>query len=253
MTIWARNFLREDQTLQSPIHMLTPWPAEHGITLLLAAAKLITQRDMGMRKGDWTSRYEEVNSVWLTGKTAAIIGYGAIGKKMGKILKQGFGMKILAIKRNQGGRDEVADFIGTREDLSKILPQADFIIVAVPLTEETRGLLKKEHFDLMKSSAVLVNIARGPVIEEEALYNALEQKKIHSAGIDVWYNYPRGDQRVIFQNFPFEKLHNIVMTPHSAFKVVDRETVFVKDIVENIRRIYEGKEPINKVDLNLGY
>ncbi|RMG31785.1 MAG: hypothetical protein D6732_14360 [Methanobacteriota archaeon] len=227
--------------------------AEHGISLLLAAAKLLTQRDMGMRKGDWTSRYEEVNSVWLTGKTASIIGYGAIGKKMARMLKNGFGMEILAIKRHPDEEDDIAEFVGRPDQLQEVLPKSDFVIVAVPLTDETKGMIRDEHFDLMKSTAVLVNIARGPVIEEKALYDALAKGKIHSAGIDVWYNYPRGDQRIIFQNYPFEKLPNIVMTPHSAFKIVDREEVFVEDIIENIRRIFEGKPPINQVNLELGY
>lgn len=227
--------------------------AEHGISLLLAASKLLTKRDMGMRKGDWTSRYEEVNSVWLTGKTALIIGYGAIGKKMGKMLKHGFNMKIQAIKRSPSPPDEIAEFIGNVDDLENVLPTADFVIVAVPLTEETRGLISKDQFSLMKSTAVLVNIARGPVVDEKALFEALKGKIIHSAGIDVWYNYPRGDQRTIFQNYPFEELDNIVMTPHSAFKVIDREEVFTEDIIENIIRIFEGREPINQVNLNLGY
>lgn len=227
--------------------------AEHAISLLFAAAKLITFRDRKMREGDWSTRYENVNSVWLTKKTACIVGYGAIGKKVAEMLKNGFRMKILAIKRHPTEPDGVAESIGGKSMLNEFLEQSDFVIVAVPLTKETEGMIGEEQFALMKPTAVIANIARGPVIDEKALFNALKSGRIHSAGIDTWYNYPKGEDRIVKQNFPFEELDNIVMTPHSAFKIVDREKVFVQDIITNIQRIYEGKPPINQVNLELGY
>ena len=227
--------------------------AEHAVSLLLAAAKLLVMRDMGMRKGDWTSRYEEVNSVWLTGKKLLVVGYGAIGRKVARILRDGFGMEVTAVRRHGGDADGVASEIHDPSSLLEDVRVADFIVVAVPLTKETRGLINSGHFARMKRTAVLVNIARGPVVDERSLYEALRDREIHSAGIDVWYNYPRGDQRTVFQNYPFEELDNIVMTPHSAFKVMERERVFIGDIVENINRIYRGEDPINQVNLELGY
>ncbi|MCY3415131.1 MAG: hypothetical protein INQ03_25995 [Candidatus Heimdallarchaeota archaeon] len=227
--------------------------AEHAIALLFAASKLLTHRDSLMRKGDWSTRSNDTESFWLTGRKLGIIGYGAIGKKVAAMLKPGFNMEVLAIKRNKSEKDEITDFIGDMQDLDYVLSESDLIVVAVPLTSETEGLLKKEHFAKMKNNAVLVNIARGPVVEEEALYTALKEKQIGAAGIDVWYNYPSGGTHETQQNFPFHDLPNIVMTPHSAFKVRDREEVFAQDILENIIRVYENKEPINKVHLDLGY
>lgn len=227
--------------------------AEHAVALLFAASKLLPHRDSEMRKGDWTTRYTETNSFWVTGKKLGIIGYGAIGKQVAGMLKVGFSMKVLAIKRNPGEKDENVDFIGGMNDLKRVLKDADFILIALPLTSETEGLIKSKHFEMMKSNAVIINIARGPIIDEESLYKALKEGKIGAAGIDTWYNYPKGDQRIVEQNFPFHELKNIVMTPHSAFKIRDREEIFALDILTNIRLVHENKDPINQVDLKLGY
>ncbi len=227
--------------------------AEHAMALLLSASKLLSRRDGDMRRDDWSSRYEDIDSVWVTGRTTAIVGYGAIGKKVAAMMKHGFSNRIVAVKRTPAEPDGTAEFIGGMQDLNTVLPDADFVVVAAPLTEETRDLMSHEQFALMRRNAVLVNIARGEVVNEEALFNALKEHRIHSAGVDVWYNYPRGEQRNVEQNFPFKELDNIVMSPHSAFKIVDRETVFLEDIITNLRRIQQGKEPINQVNLDLGY
>lgn len=227
--------------------------AEHAVSLLLSAAKLITHRDADMRKDSWETRYNQTNSFWLTGKKLGIIGYGSIGKKAAAMLKPGFNMSVLAIKRNPTEKDELCDFIGGMNELDHVLKESDYLIIAVPLTEETTNLIDREQFSLMKQNAVISNIARGPVINEEALYNALKSNRIGAAGIDVWYNYPNGNNHVISQNYPFHELTNIVMTPHSAFKIRDREEIFAEDILTNILNIYHNKSPINQVHLELGY
>lgn len=234
--------------------------AEHAVALLFSAARLIPFRDKQMRQGDWSSRYQPIEAFWVTGKKLGIIGYGAIGKKVAKMMKNGFNMEILAIKRSKGDKedkDEICRFLGDMIDMDYVLQESDFILVAVPLTDETKGLIGKNEFSKMKQSAVIVNIARGPIIEEEALYKSLKDGQIGAAGVDVWYNYPKSsevsEQTETRQNYPFEELDSIVMSPHSAFKVRDREEIFSRDILENIRRIYDNKEPINQVNLDLGY
>ncbi|MCE7735697.1 MAG: NAD(P)-binding domain-containing protein [Candidatus Heimdallarchaeota archaeon] len=227
--------------------------AEHAVALLFAAAKLLPHRDSTMRKGDWSTRGNETNSMWITGKKFGIIGYGAIGKKVAKMLKHGFNMEILAIKRTPGEKDEFCDFVGGIGDLEHVIRESDFILIAVPQTDETNGLIGKEQISWMKEDVVLVNIARGEIVDEESLYLALKEKRIGAAGIDVWYNYPKSGEIKIQQNYPFEELDNIVMTPHSAFKVRDRVEIFAQDILQNIQLIYEGKTPINQVYLDLGY
>jgi phosphoglycerate dehydrogenase-like enzyme len=231
--------------------------AEHAVALFLSAAKKLVYRDSQMRKGSWKPRYDDTNSVWLTGKTAGIIGYGAIGQKVARMLKYGFNMKVLAIKRNlnQSSEANLCDFLGSIDDLDEVLSESDFILIALPLNEETRGIIGENQFKLIKKTAILVNIARGPIVDEKALYTALEQKKIGSAAIDVWYNYPqnRDQPTEVFQNYDFESLDNIIMSPHSAFKVLDREKAFAEDIIENILRVFKGKIPLNQINLDLGY
>jgi phosphoglycerate dehydrogenase-like enzyme len=227
--------------------------AEHAFALLTSAAKLLTQRDAGMRKHDWSTRNNETNSFWITGKTLGIIGYGAIGKKVAKIAKFGFDMNVMAIKRTKTKEEKDLDFLGNMNDLDYILKNSDYILVAVPQTSETIDLISENEFNQMKNSAILVNIARGPIVNEKALYEALKNEKIGAAGIDVWYNYPKGGDSIIEQNYPFEKLNNIVMTPHSAFKVRDRVEVFAADILENLKLVINENAPINQVNLELGY
>ncbi|MHA2249540.1 MAG: 2-hydroxyacid dehydrogenase [Candidatus Kariarchaeaceae archaeon] len=230
--------------------------AEHAVSLLFSAAKKIVYRDQHMRKGDWTPRYEDTNSYWLTGKTLGIIGYGAIGMKVAKMLKYGFNMQIQAIKRNPPEKsDDLCDFIGGQEDLIQVLESSDFLLIAVPMTTETKGMIGEKELAKMKNSVIIANIARGGIIDEEALYYSLKNHKIGAAGLDVWYNYPenKDSAKGVFQNFPFEELENVVLSPHSAFKVRDREEIFAEDIIENILRVYREEEPINQLNLDLGY
>ena len=230
--------------------------AEHAVSLLMAAAKRIVYRDARMRKGDWTPRYDDTNSYWITNKTLGIIGYGAIGSKVARMLKFGFNTRIYAIKRDPGKReDDLCDFLGGPEDLSYILKESDFILVALPSTTETKGMIGKDELDLLKETAIIINVARGPIIDEEALYNHLKEHKIGGAALDVWYNYPKNQEETtdVNQNFPFKELNNVVMSPHSAFKVRDREDIFSEDIIENIKRVSEGKTPINQLNLDIGY
>ena len=236
--------------------------AEHAVALLLATAKQITYRDSYMRKGDWSPRDDtKVFSFPLVGMTAGIIGYGAIGQKAARMLKHGFDMKILAIKRDKNllPDDDVCDFIGDMNDIPKVVQESDFIIVGLPLTAETKGIIGKKEFDLMKNGTVIVNIARGPIIDEESLYNFLKAER-GFAGIDTWYNYPKAptpndpNQKVITkQNYPFEELENITLSPHSAFKVSDIGRKTGVDIIKNLELLSAGKKPINIINPELGY
>ncbi len=230
--------------------------AEHAVALLLAVAKQISYRDSRMRLGDWSPRTERgMYSYPLSGKTVGIIGYGSIGQKSAKMLKYGFNMKILAVKRHpESMNDSICDFLGGMDDISKVFTESDFIIVALPLTAETKGLINKELLDIAKEGAIIINVARGPIIEEKALYEFLKSNKGY-AGIDVWYNYPTdetGDNK-IFQNFPFHELNNIIMSPHSAFKVSDIGIKTAEDIITNLQLVSKGEKPINLLNNNLGY
>ncbi len=229
--------------------------AEHAVALLLSAAKKIVYRDSVMRKGDWSTRYNDVTSQWLTGKTLGIVGFGAIGSKVARILKQGFNMRILAIKKHPTENDEEeVDFIGTLDSLDYVLTNSDYLLIALPLTSETKGLIGEKELAFLKPSVVLVNIGRGDVINEKKLFEFMKGSELAAVASDVWYNYPKNRKKpLVYQNFPFEELTFLVMSPHSAFKVDSREIPFAEDIISNLKAIYNQKNPQNQVNLELEY
>jgi phosphoglycerate dehydrogenase-like enzyme len=229
--------------------------AEHAVALFLSAAKNIVYRDSIMRKGDWSPRYGDVTNQWLTGKTLGIIGYGAIGGKVARILRNGFQMKVLGIKRKISDSEKSdVDFLGSIDSLNYILETSDYLLIALPFTSETKNLIGQKELSLLKPNCVLVNVGRGKVINEEALYNFLKSKESGAAGIDVWYNYPSDRENpIVNQNFPFEEIPFLVMSPHSSFKVENREVPFSEDIITNILLISKGSKPTNMLNLDLGY
>ncbi|MHA2338787.1 MAG: 2-hydroxyacid dehydrogenase [Candidatus Hodarchaeales archaeon] len=251
------------QITVSNSHSNSPVIAEHAVALLLAAAKRITYRDSRMRAGDWTPRYEPKNySSMLSGKNLGVIGFGAIGQKVARILKTAFGMKIYAIRRKirNDEVEKLCDYLGVFDDLKIVLKECDYFIISLPLTNATKGIIGRNEFQLMKKDAVIVNISRGHIIDEQALYEALKEEKVIAA-IDTWYNYPENwvdfskaqRNQKVHQNYPFEELDNIILSPHSAFKIEDIGNETSKDIIENILLISQGKNPKNQINLVDGY
>ncbi|MHA2296752.1 MAG: NAD(P)-dependent oxidoreductase [Candidatus Hodarchaeales archaeon] len=160
--------------------------AEHALTLLLTTARKIIPSDRLLRSADWSSRLDR-SSPLLTNKTFLFLGYGHIARELIKLLS-GFNPDVLVIRNSstQAGSYETFQV----KDLHSVLPRADFVVIALPLTPETKGIIGEREFKLMKASVFLVNIARGDIIVEEALYNALKDGEIAGAGLDVWWQYP---------------------------------------------------------------
>lgn len=228
--------------------------AEHALALAMDAAKLISRAERELRRGDWTLRYEDVPGVLLTRKTAAIVGYGAIGRALAGLL-QGFRMRVLGVRRTAapGTKDELGVESAT---LMEAMAAADFVFVLAPLTPATKGLVGPAEVDAMKPGAVLVNVSRGPVVQEDALFEALKSGKI-SAGLDVWYVYPKsgdGSARSTFPGRrPFHELENVVLSPHRASYTERMHTQQWDDVVENIHRLARGERVKYAVDLEHGY
>ncbi|MHA1977474.1 MAG: NAD(P)-dependent oxidoreductase [Candidatus Hodarchaeales archaeon] len=229
--------------------------AEHAIALFLSAAKKIVYRDATMRKGDWSTRYNDVTSQWLNGKTLGVVGYGAIGSKVARMMKQGFNMQVYALKKHPPlSQSEGVDFIGGLDSLDYVLENSDYLLLALPLTPETKGLITGRELALLKQNVVLVNVGRGDVINEQNLYEYMKKSELAAVGLDVWYNYPEDRKKpLVDQNFPFENLPFLVMSPHSAFKVESREIPFTEDIISNLLAIFNHKEPQNQVNLEFEY
>jgi len=148
--------------------------------------------------------------------------------------------------RRSGGWDEYADKVLRPEEALEILPQTDYLVVTLPLTKETRGVIDRNILGRLRDGAVVVNVGRGPVIEEEALFEELSRGRIWAA-IDVWWVYPQRRGEETFQNLPFHLLDNIVMTPHVAGTWPGYREKLLRHALENLRRFLAGEEPRNIV------
>lgn len=228
--------------------------AEMAVALLLAAAKRIIPYDQALRKHDWRLRYHKPSDVLLlAGKKALILGYGEIGKRIGCAL-EGMGLEVVFVRRTTGAEEMSGVYpVSALEDL---LPDADFLILALPLTSETEGLIGEKQLQLLPSSAVLVNVARGKIINEAALYQALSEKWIFGAGLDVWFNYPGIEEERLGTppgEYPWHTLENLVLSPHRAGHVRETESLRMNALAELLNQIARGLPITNRVDPDLGY
>lgn len=229
--------------------------AEGAVALVLSLAKRVVQRNNSFRSGP-----DGIPGVLLSGKTAGIIGLGSIGREVAKRLMS-FDMKIMGLKRHPDPELKKSmrlDFLGTPHDLKNLLSKSDFVIVTVPLTPETRGMIGEEEIAAMKSSSFIVNVARAAIIQEEPLYRALKEARIAGAALDVWWRphwwdplwNPAGESP---SSYPFWELPNVISTPHNIVSTDYRSDVSLDIIIENIIRVKNGEAPINLVDKELQY
>jgi phosphoglycerate dehydrogenase-like enzyme len=225
--------------------------AEHVIALLLAAAKSIVPMDRSLRRHDWTPRYEPDNTILLEGKTALMLGHGAIGQRVSRLC-QGLGMEVLAIRRQATGGSPSAPVQAPQ----RLLPQADALIICLPHTPDTTGLIGPDELALLRPKAILINVGRGPIVDEEALYHALRDGSLYVAGLDVWYNYPEdeaGRPHTPPSSLPFHELDNVVMSPHRAGHSADTEMLRITHLAELLNAAARGEPMPNRVDLASGY
>lgn len=178
--------------------------AEHNIALMLAIAKPILKVDKTLRESDWDYGHYLVGQE-LFGKKVGFVGLGKIGYRTAEICKSGFNMDMYYhdIIRNQKAEEKLGVKFVSVEELCQI---SDFVVLALPLSKETEKYFDKEKFNLMKSSAFFINNSRGPIVDEEALINALKENKIAGAGIDVFAQEPPAKDNALF------KLDNVVVT-----------------------------------------
>jgi phosphoglycerate dehydrogenase-like enzyme len=180
------------------------------------------------------------------GQVLGIVGYGGIGKATAE-LARAFGIKVVAFKRTPSAPDQLVDRFFTPNELSEMLALCDYILVAAPLTTETRGMIGAREFGAMKKSAVIINVGRGPVIDEPALIAALERQQIQGAALDVF------DQEPLPTGHPFYRLSNVLLSPHSADHTVNWIYLAVDRFVETFQRFRDGLPLDNLVDKKAGY
>jgi D-3-phosphoglycerate dehydrogenase len=208
--------------------------AEHNIALMLAIAKPILKVDKTLREGNWDYGHYLVGEE-LFGKKVGFVGLGKIGYRTAEICKFGFNMEVYYhdLIRNQRAEKKLGVKFISIEELCQM---SDFVVMALPLNKETEKYFDQEKFNLMKPSAFFINNSRGPIVDEEALINALKENKIAGAGIDVFTQEPPAKDNPLF------KLDNVVVTPHSAANTKNA-MVGMAMVAEDIIRILEGKEP----------
>lgn len=232
--------------------------AEHALALLLAAAKFVVPMDRSLRTGDWTPRYQPNPSILLHGRRALILGFGAIGQQVARLCR-GLGMEVVAVRRKSSRPSSVADggiLLASPEALHTLLPRADVLIVCLPHTPETDGLIGADELALLPPGAVLVNIGRGPIVDEGAVYHALREGDLYAAGLDVWYNYPADEASRAHtppSAYPFHELDNVVMSPHRAGGSTDTERLRMQHLAELLNAAARGEPMPNRVDLEAGY
>ena len=176
-----------------------------------------------------------------------ILGYGRIGRSVAERARA-FGMAVWGIRRRPGREDgsRLAVLQGP-EALDEILRAADYVVVALPLTGATRGLLGERELGLMKPTAVLVNVARAEILDEEAVYRALSRGTIAGAVLDVWYRYPPDGRPVLPGRQAFHELPNVIMTPHVAGWTEGTVEARATLIAANVARVARGEPPVNLV------
>jgi phosphoglycerate dehydrogenase-like enzyme len=191
----------------------------------------------------------------LAGKTVLLLGYGHIGQHVAQVC-QALEMKVLAIRRNPGAPIPAPVGVYPPSALRDLLPQANILVVALPLTPETRGLIGAAELALLRPPAMLVNVGRGPIVDEAALYEALRSGRLHAAGLDVWYSYPTDTAsraRTPPSRFPFHELKNVVMTPHYIANNSENDRRFVAELAAMLNTAARGEPLPNRVDVWAGY
>lgn len=209
--------------------------AEFALTLLLSTLRHMVDADRDTRGGAWMKPELDGNNTYeLFGKTVGIVGAGRIGTTVARLLR-GFETTTLYTDIVQSPAAE--QYGARRVELDELLSESDVVTLHVPLTPDTRKMIGRRELELMKPSAVLVNTCRGPVVDEEALHEALTSNRIWGAGLDVF------EQEPVDPNNPLLKLDNVVVAPHVAGKSWESYPRRVAFAFENMQRVWDGGAP----------
>ena len=230
------SLIPEDILLASNVGAFAEPIAEHVLALTLALAKNLFSKYKILCGGRFDrSGYNRKLSEGICG----IIGLGGNGREIASIM-QAVGMKVYGINRS-GKTESAVDFVGNTRDMKKVLQAADVVVVTTPLTRETRNLLGKKELDWMKSDAILINVGRGEVIDQQALYEHLVSNPDFRAGIDTWWSEPGSGENFILE-YPFCQLSNFIGSPHNADHVPGSMPHATKLALENVKKFLLGED-----------
>jgi len=218
--------------------------AEFAIGAVLFFGKGFRRMVLSQRAGIW----DQFDTVEIRGQTLGMIGYGDIGHAVAS-RAHALGMNVLALRRRpERSRDDpYLTPVFAADQKGEMLARSDYLVMAMPLTPESHGLIGAPEFEVMKHSAVLVNIGRGPVVDERALVDALERKRIRGAALDVF------DVEPLPPGHPFYKLENVLLSPHAADHTPDWKQRTMQLFLDNFERFRQGEPLLNVVDKISGY
>ena len=232
--------------------------AQHTVALLLALTNKVIPHHNWMTAGEWRKGDTDGKSIPLRDRHIGLLGYGAVNRKVHQFLS-GFDLRFSALKTSWNIlQDNFPTELRkqTPEDLTEFLNNIDILLISLPHTSRSEGLIDMEELRLLGKDGLLVNVGRGIVIDEESLYLALKENIIKGAALDVWYDYkPVEDDKgqKYPYNFPFHELDNVVLSPHRAASPFD-DLKRWDEVIENIRRFAQGRTDfLNVVNLEREY
>ncbi|MDH3451583.1 MAG: D-2-hydroxyacid dehydrogenase [Gammaproteobacteria bacterium] len=216
--------------------------AEYALGLILAMAKSFPDTWRDQTRRTWKYRLTER----VLGRQVLVIGVGSIGREVARMLSAA-GLQVSGVGRSHRARDPDFDAVYGNEELPVALPLADYVVVVVPSTEQTRGMLGADEFRVMKPSARLINLARGDIVDEAALCAALSSGTIAGAALDVFATEP------LPESSPLWDMHNVIVSPHISGDFIDHHRELVDVFVANLQRYIAGQPLRNVVDKALGF
>lgn len=234
--------LRESDTILTNASGVFNVPiAETVMAYILAVVKRLPEFWVRQRERRW----EKLPLRELRDLTVGIVGLGDIGAEVARLCRA-FGMRVLGLRRRPAPRD-VADEVMPPDRLHDLLARSDFVVIAVPLTAETRGMIGRAELAAMKPDAWLINISRGAIVDEEALIEALREGRIGGACLDVFVQEP------LPPDSPLWDMPNVIITPHNSWSSPHIEEREIDLFLENLRRYVAGEPLLNVVDKQAGY
>ena len=219
--------------------------SEHILMLMLAIARQLPGSVRAQSRRDWL-RHESNGIFELVDKTMLLVGVGAIGQRTA-IISRAMGMHVLGVRRNPAVQAREVEQMFGPDQLRKVLPQADFVVLTVPLTPETRGMIGEAEFNAMKPTAYILNIGRGKTIAEGSLIQALTESRIAGAALDVFETEPLPPES------PLWGMDNVIITAHYSGQTPHYTARALAIFIENLRRYQAGEILQNVVDKNLAY
>jgi phosphoglycerate dehydrogenase-like enzyme len=243
------ELINSDVILTNSSGVHGPVVAEHAIAVILALAKRLPQAMHYQTRKIWAQELlwnEHPRPREVAGATVLVAGMGGIGSEFA-VRAKALGMKVIAIRENPAKGAGPADEVYGPEKIDELLPQADFVLLCTPVTPATTAIINRERLNKMKFGAYLINVARGPLVDEAALIEALQEQRIAGAALDVFVEEPLPAES------PFWSLDNVLITPHTAAVTEKLWERHYELIVENMKRFLAGKPLLNEVDKRRGY